>query len=181
MRTRSPIILPVAFIALLLTSTSLLAGVAGCGKSERIVGFQDVVRGADSAYGAEGAQAPAPVLVIITDSQALSRFGSEFIPNAQSELSGIDLTQEFVIAALTGSKPTAGYAVEVSGILQGGAEVTVQVELKQPQPGAVLAQVVTSPYDVVRVRRGELDPRGSLTFRMAGPDGQVLAESQADI
>lgn len=181
MRAKSPATMPVAFIVLLLTGTSLLMGVAGCGKSERIVGFQDIVRGTDSAYGAEGAPAPAPVLRIITDAQALSSFGSEFLPNAQAELSGIDMTQEFVIAVLAGSKPTAGYAIQVSSVLQSGTQVTVGVALTQPQPGAILAQVVTSPFDVVRCRRDALDPRGGLNFRMTGPEGQVLAESQADI
>ncbi len=181
MRAKPQITLAVATIAMLLAVTSLLALAAGCGKSERNISFQGVVRGTDSAYGTEGAPAPTPVLTIITDSQALARFGSEFIPNAQAELSAIDMTQEFVIVTLAGSKPTAGYAIQVSALSQNGTDLTVWVALTEPQPGAILAQVVTSPFDVIRVRRSELDPQGSLNFRMTGPDGQVMAESQADI
>ena len=180
MRAKLRVTLPVATIILLVVAASVLWTVPGCG-SRRTVTFQEVVRSTDSAYGAEGVPAATPVLRVITDAHALAAFGSEFIPNAQGALGGVDLSQEFVIATLQGSKPTGGYTISVSGISQQNADVFVQVDIKEPQPGAVLAQMITSPYDVVRVQRAGLNPRGTISFHMTGPDGKVLAESQADI
>jgi len=181
MRAKLQVTLPVATIIPLVVAASVLWAVPGCGQSQRTVAFQEVVRGSDYAYGAEGVPAPTPVLRVITDAQALAAFGSELIPNAQGALGGVDLSQEFVIATLQGSKPTGGYSINVSAVSQQNDDVFVRVEIKEPQPGAVLTQMITSPYDVVRVRRADLTPRGSLSFHMMGPDGQVLAESQADI
>ncbi len=181
MRAKLQATLPVGTILLLVAATSVLWAVPGCGQSRRTVAFQEVVRGMDSAYGVNGVAAPTPVLRVITDAQALAAFASEFIPNAQGALSGIDLSQDFVIATLQGSKPTGGYSISVTAISQQNADVFVQVAMVEPQPGAVLTQMITSPYEVVRVRRADLDPRGSLYFQMMGPDGQVLAERQADI
>ncbi len=179
MRVKLQSTTPVAAILVLVTGMSMLWAVSGCGQPKRAVAFQDLVQGADSSYGAEGA--PAPALLVITDQQTLAAFSSEFIPNTQGQLAGIDFSRDFIIATLQGSKPTGGYAILVSSISQQNADVFVQVALVEPAPGAVLTQVITGPYDVVRVSRADLNPRGSLTFHMIGEDGQALAERQADI
>lgn len=180
MRTKLRVTLP-GMTILLLILVSATWGIAGCGQSQRNVPFRDVVQGTDSAYGAEGAPALAAVLKIITDERSLGAFGSEFIPNAQGALTGIDLTQEFVIATLSGSKPTGGYSISVTSISQQGTDVFVHVAIVEPQPGSVLTQMITSPFDVVRVAKADLNPRGTLSFHMQGPDGKILADAQAEI
>ncbi len=181
MRAKLQVIFPGMTILLLIVAISATSGIAGCGQAQRNVPFQDVVQGTDSAYGAEGAPAPTAVVRVIADETSLRAFGSEFIPNAQGSLTGIDLNQEFIVATLMGSKPTAGYSIMVSSISQKNTDVFVQVAQVQPAPGAVLAQMITSPYDVVRIKRTDVNPGGSLTFHMIGIDGQTLAESQANI
>ncbi len=165
----------------LLVAAALLWLVPGCGGSRGQVSFRELAAGTDAAYGAEGVPAPDPVLQIITDDRALADFAVEVVPGARDRLSGIDFSSEFVIAALAGSKETAGFAIGISRITQEGGDVIVQVALTEPQPGAVLAQVITSPYDIVSVRRADLDPRGSLLFQMTAEDGAVLARRRAEI
>jgi hypothetical protein len=64
---------------------------------------------------------------------------------------GVDFTKHSVIAVFGGEKPTGGYTVRILSIEKdnGGCEVTHRVNA--PPRDAILAQVITTPYAVVRV------------------------------
>jgi hypothetical protein len=75
-------------------------------------------------------------------------------------LPDVDFDKEIVVAVFSGSRPTAGYAVEIAGVKAGGGVTVVQYYESQPRPGMVTAQVITTPFHIVAIPR----PPGELIF-----------------
>lgn len=73
----------------------------------------------------------------------------------------IDFTTRTVVAVFLGSRPSAGYAVEVSGTKPAGTTLIVEWSEQTPTPGNVVAQVITSPSHLVSIPRFD----GEITFR----------------
>jgi hypothetical protein len=65
----------------------------------------------------------------------------------------VDFTREIVAGVFLGSRPTAGFAVEIVGVREDGSTLVVQYRETRPSPGAVTAQVLTMPYHIVAVPR----------------------------
>ena len=63
----------------------------------------------------------------------------------------IDFTKEVVIAVFAGEKPAAGYDIVVSKIEDMHDERVVNITLREPSPGCATAQVVTMPYEILRI------------------------------
>ncbi len=70
----------------------------------------------------------------------------------------IDFGREMVIAIFLGSRPTAGYAVDVVGTRDEDGVLVVDYRVIEPPRDAITAQVITSPYVMVAVpvRAGEV-------------------------
>ena len=91
----------------------------------------------------------------------------------------VDFDHFVVLAAFLGEQRSAGYGVDlgpaqvVAG--DGGPWLEVTVTTRQPPPGAITAQVITSPYSLVRVPVGEWR---KVRFRLA--TGERLAELHLD-
>jgi len=73
----------------------------------------------------------------------------------------IDFTNRMVVAVFLGSRPSAGYAVEVSGTKPAGKTLIVEWNEHTPTPGSVLAQVITSPSHLVSIPKFD----GQIIFR----------------
>ena len=67
----------------------------------------------------------------------------------------IDLTTRTVVAIFLGSRPTAGYDIEILGTEREGATVTVQWAEVRPKERLLLAQVLTSPALIASIPKGE--------------------------
>jgi hypothetical protein len=65
----------------------------------------------------------------------------------------VDLSREMVAAVFLGTRSTAGFSVEIVGAREEGAVLVVSYRETRPQPGSVAAQVLTSPYHIVAVRK----------------------------
>ena len=66
----------------------------------------------------------------------------------------VDFSKEVVVAVFTGTRPTAGFSVEITRVRQEGTALVVSYTETRPAPGSVAAQVLTSPYHIVAVPRG---------------------------
>ena len=77
----------------------------------------------------------------------------------------VDFAQSTVVGVFLGSRPTAGFAVEITAIKADGNRTIVDYVERQPPRDAVLAQVLTSPFHIVRLERTP----GVIEFRRAGP------------
>ena len=66
----------------------------------------------------------------------------------------VDFNKEVVAAVFLGSRPTAGYSVEIVRARQQGTTLVVSYKETRPAPDSVAAQVLTSPYAIVAIPKG---------------------------
>jgi PrcB C-terminal len=65
----------------------------------------------------------------------------------------VDFTKEMVVGVFTGSRPTAGYSVQIVGTREQPEGLVVDYREGSPAPDMMTAQVITSPYHLVAVRK----------------------------
>ena len=66
----------------------------------------------------------------------------------------VDFSRDVVVAVFMGTRPTAGFSVEIVGVRQEGPALIVSYKETRPAPDALAAQVLTSPFHIVAVPRG---------------------------
>jgi hypothetical protein len=65
----------------------------------------------------------------------------------------VDLAARTVVAVFLGSRPTAGYAVEITGTRRDGDVLVVEWRERRPAPRGVTAQILTSPAHLATIPR----------------------------
>ena len=80
----------------------------------------------------------------------------------------IDFTTRMVAAVFAGERPTPGFAVTVTGTRRDPDSLVVVVDEAQPDPSAMMAQVISSPYHIVSLPRDD----GDIRFNTPDPTGQ---------
>jgi len=111
-------------------------------------------------------QAPAPVRSIEkgldsqldTARQATARTAAEWealwrLHGGERTRPAVDFGKEMVVAVFMGSRPTAGFSVEIVGTRVDGSALVVQYREKRPAADAFVAQVLTMPYHIAAVPR----------------------------
>jgi hypothetical protein len=98
--------------------------------------------------------------------QAVARTAAEWEALWRSHASdrplpAVDLGKRTVVAVFLGSRPTAGYQVEIVGARQEGKGVIVEWAEVRPKPGMMLAQVLTSPAIIASIPKAD----GDIGFR----------------
>jgi hypothetical protein len=63
----------------------------------------------------------------------------------------VDFSREMVIGVFMGSRPTAGFALEIVGAVDEGGTLVVTYRETTPPSGVVTAQVLVAPYHLVAV------------------------------
>jgi hypothetical protein len=76
----------------------------------------------------------------------------------------VDFGQSMVVGVFLGSRPTAGFVVEITAVKQDGQRTIVEYVERQPSRDEFVAQVLTSPFHLVRVMR----TAGAVEFRRSG-------------
>jgi hypothetical protein len=77
----------------------------------------------------------------------------------------VDFAKDMVVGIFLGSKPSAGYEVEITGVRIQEKDVTVEYVQRQPGRGTMAAQILTEPFHLARVPKHE----GTVRF-VAVPD-----------
>jgi hypothetical protein len=86
--------------------------------------------------------------------------------DAQQALPPVDFAQSIVVAVFLGTRPSAGFAVEITAVKGDGSRAVVEYRERRPARDEVAAQVITSPFHIVRLARGS----GTVEFRrVEGP------------
>jgi hypothetical protein len=99
-------------------------------------------------------------LVIRSQAELTSAWEAMFRTMSQPpEIPIIDFSQEMLIIARAGAKPTGGYCITVDSAVGSRHRVTVTVRSGGPSAGNAILPVVTHPFDVVRIPR-----RDEVTF-----------------
>jgi PrcB C-terminal len=73
----------------------------------------------------------------------------EHAPDAKSPV--VDFTSKMVVGIFLGSKPSAGYEVEIVNVRTQEKDLIVEYVQKQPGRGTLAAQILTSPFHLVAV------------------------------
>jgi protease stability complex PrcB-like protein len=70
----------------------------------------------------------------------------------------VDFSREMVLAVFMGSRPTAGYSVEITSVDARDGGIVVSYHETAPPRDAITAQILTSPYYMVAVsgHKGEV-------------------------
>jgi hypothetical protein len=63
----------------------------------------------------------------------------------------IDFSRYMLVGIFLGTRPSAGYAVDITAVSSRDGTTTVDYRERQPGPGVIAAQVLTSPFHVVRI------------------------------
>jgi hypothetical protein len=71
----------------------------------------------------------------------------------------VDFAREMVAGVFLGSRPSAGFAVDIVSVRDEHGALVVQYRETSPPPGAVTAQVITSAYSIVALPRGDGEVR----------------------
>jgi hypothetical protein len=69
----------------------------------------------------------------------------------------VDFNEYILLAHFMGQKPTSGYEVEFTEVLEGATDISAAIREISPAPECMLAQVITSPYHVIQVPKTEKD------------------------
>lgn len=136
-----------------MTLMTVLALGAGCAQPEPDQNATLPVRSLHSSGQCVGLERP--TVVWIADAAAWrswhGRITSARLPAPPAP--AVDFSREGVLVLAMGSRSTAGYALslaEESAVVRDGV-LTVRVDWREPPPGALLAQVMTSPCLLVKV------------------------------
>jgi hypothetical protein len=122
-------------------------------------------------------QAPAPIETVARSAesgveearQAVARSADEWT-RLWREHAGdtpaprVDFATRTVLAVFLGTRPSAGYAVEITGTRAEGTGLVVQWRERVPERGMVAAQILTSPAHIVSVPK----VTGAIRFEKAG-------------
>lgn len=65
----------------------------------------------------------------------------------------IDFTKNYLVALFAGVKPTNGYAIKITSIVENNCEIIVNFYEKGPQTGETLTQTPTYPTDFILIPR----------------------------
>ncbi|MFV8570394.1 protease complex subunit PrcB family protein [Marinobacter sp. SBS5] len=69
----------------------------------------------------------------------------------------VNLAEEQLIFVTLGQKPSAGYSLGLADVSLENNTLKLQMELKAPAPGMMVAQVITSPCVVLAAASGDWD------------------------
>lgn len=69
----------------------------------------------------------------------------------------VDFARETVLALFMGSQSTGGYGISLERMSEEGGEIFADVRLSEPGPGDITTQALTSPWQMVRILRGNVN------------------------
>lgn len=81
--------------------------------------------------------------------------------NAAAPVPKVDFSKRMVLAVFLGTRPSAGYSVEITGTKADGKTLLVAWREFPPKPGNLSAQVLTSPAHLVTIPAFD----GEVTFQ----------------
>ena len=80
-------------------------------------------------------------------------------------LPAVDFGSRTVVAVFLGTRPSAGFAADVTGVREANGALIVEWQERRPERGSVSAQVVTSPAVIASVPKFA----GEIKFEKAQP------------
>ena len=89
--------------------------------------------------------------VVVQSEQQWQKLWNEHAPGAPPP--PIDFTKELVVGVFAGQLPTAGYRVEIVRVERESGGLSIVYRIESPAKDAMVAQVLTQPFHLVRLPR----------------------------
>jgi hypothetical protein len=126
----------------LIVVAALLGGAPPRGLREMKLEMKTIEKGTDSA--------------VDTGGQLIARTPAEWKKLWQShawdrELPKVDFARDMVVGVFMGSRPTAGFAVEIVGTHRENGTLIVEYRETRPGNDAMTAQILTAPYHLAAI------------------------------
>lgn len=86
---------------------------------------------------------------ILTESDEIAMLQND--ENLSGKIQSEDLKSASFIILNMGEKPTAGYSITVSSVIETDDKILVKVNENDPEPGSMNAMVITNPYTIVKI------------------------------
>ena len=132
---------------------ALLGGLVACRSTAeappgRSVAFEPLTAGVDGGLREAGVR-------VATTAEELSVLRAQITGRSvvARQSDDVDLAEWVVVAVALGERPTAGYGLEVVDVRSDGEVLVVYAAELAPPAGAMTAQVVTAPWQVIAVER----------------------------
>ena len=109
--------------------------------------FETIAKGYFSTHSNKGNY-------IITNKDDFKKLWDETIAD-NTAITEIDFSKDMIIAVFQGTKSTGGYSIGITSISESEDNVEVTIEETEPSPDSMTAQVMTSPYQIVKI--GKVD------------------------
>jgi len=77
----------------------------------------------------------------------------------------VDFSREMVVGIFMGQRGTGGYEIEITRVERADSQLRVYYRSKDPEPGAMVTQMLTQPYHVIKLPRDD----GPLVVLREGP------------
>jgi hypothetical protein len=122
---------------------------------QAVLPFTTVARGSNS-------QIEEPRQVVVRSAAEWQKVWKEHSSEAPP---AINFAEVMVVGVFLGSRPTAGYQVDITAVRPPDDSVVVEYAERRPPKGAIVAQVLTSPFQFVTMRRSS----GKVEFRKIDP------------
>jgi hypothetical protein len=90
--------------------------------------------------------------------QASARTASEWTAlwkkhNFDKPAPAVDFSKEMVVAVFMGSRPSAGFSIEIASAVERDGKLVVSYRETKPAAGTMTAQVLTAPYHIAAVAK----------------------------
>jgi hypothetical protein len=95
--------------------------------------------------------------VVVRTAAAWTALWRQHAPDRQRPK--VDFARDMVAGVFLGSRPSAGFAIDVVSAGDEHGTLVVRYRETRPPPGAVTAQVITSAYSIVALPRRDGDVR----------------------
>lgn len=138
------------------------------------VTFEAVVAGPVSLHQTSG-----PALAVAGDEAAFRKLWQERISVGPPDpaLQKLDFSRDLAVVAFQGRYPTGGYGIKVERVETQGGKLSLVADTRMPAPGAMLPQVITSPYEAIAIRKADLPGWDKLHYVLTNKAGSTLAET----
>jgi hypothetical protein len=112
-----------------------------------LIALQTVLAHVSVAQGA-GSLIEEPREVVVRSTQEWQALWKEHSPQ---DAPRVDFNGAIVVGVFLGTRPTAGYRVQIEAVRLDGAKAVVEYRERAPGRGDIVAQILTAPFDLVRV------------------------------
>ncbi|MHC0448289.1 protease complex subunit PrcB family protein [Flavobacterium sp. 3-218] len=93
-----------------------------------------------------------PAVAVIASQEKMDEFFSKHANSCPvASDPNIDFTKQYLVGIFAGAKPTSGYDIVISSIVENNCEIVVNYHEKAPATGENVTQVPTYPYDFVLI------------------------------